>query len=76
MSFLPLEKARVFEAAMIRSAWRSLQVAAAVAIVVVPFGYAATGAGDGVAMGRFPGSPWASASISGSARGTGGRSAS
>ena len=59
MPVIPLPRDRPLPAALRRAAWRSLQVAAAVLVVVVPFGYAITelhnhvlmGAGCGVAVG-------------------------
>ena len=59
MPVIPLPRDRPLPAALGLVAWRSLQVAAAVLVVVVPFGYAITeahnyvlmGAGCGVAVG-------------------------
>ena len=59
MPVIPLPRDRPLPAALALVAWRSLQVAAAVLVVVVPFGYAITeahnyvlmGAGCGVAVG-------------------------
>ena len=59
MPVIPLPPDRPLPAALVQVTWRSLQVAAAVLLVVVPFGYATTanhdhvlmGAGCGVAVG-------------------------
>ena len=59
MPVIPLPPDRPLPAALGYLAWRSLQVAAAVSVIVVPFGYATTGehnhvlmgAGSGVAVG-------------------------
>ena len=59
MPVIPLPPGRSLPAALGLLAWRSLQVAAAVLVIVVPFGYATTaaynhvllGAGSGVAVG-------------------------
>ena len=59
MSVIPLPRDRSLASALGHLAWRSLQVAAAVLVVVVPFGYATTavhnhvlmGVGSGIAVG-------------------------
>ena len=55
MSIISLEKGRAVSAAVTRVAWRSLQVAAAILVVVVPFGYTVTGADSDVLMGALAG---------------------
>ena len=51
MPVIPLPRDRPLLAALRQVAWRSLQVAAAVLVVVVPFGYAVTGLHNHVLMG-------------------------
>ena len=55
MSIISFEKGRALGTEVARVVWRSLQVAAAIAVVVVPFGYAITGVRDDVLMGAFAG---------------------
>ena len=55
MSIISLEKGRALGTEIARVAWRSLQVAAVIAVVVVPFGYAVTGANVDVLMGALAG---------------------
>ncbi len=55
MSIISLEKGRAAGIEIARVTWRSLQVAAAIAVVVVPFGYAVTGANVDVLMGTVAG---------------------
>ena len=55
MSIISLEKGRALGAGVARAAWRSLQVASAILVVVVPFGYAITGADADVLMGALAG---------------------
>ena len=55
MSIISLEKGRALGAEIARVAWRSLQVAAAIVVVVVPFGYTITGAHADVFMGAAAG---------------------
>ena len=55
MSIISLEKGRAAGAAVVRAGWRSLQVAAAILVVVVPFGYTVTGANSDVLMGALAG---------------------
>lgn len=55
MSIISLDKGRALGAEVARVVWRSLQVAAAIAVVVVPFGYAVTGTHVDVLMGALAG---------------------
>ncbi len=55
MSIISLDKGRALGAAVASVTWRSLQVAAAIAVVVVPFGYAITDVNDDVLMGALAG---------------------
>ena len=55
MSIISLDKGRALGAEVAGAAWRSMQVAAAIAVVVVPFGYAITDAHDDVLMGALAG---------------------
>lgn len=55
MSIISLDKGRALGAEAVRVTWRSLQVAAAITVVVVPFGYAITDLRDDVLMGAFAG---------------------
>ena len=55
MSIISLDKGRSLGAEVARVTWRSLQVAAVIAVVVVPFGYAITDVRDDVLMGAFAG---------------------
>ncbi|MDE2881664.1 MAG: hypothetical protein OXU35_03385 [Acidobacteriota bacterium] len=55
MSIISRDKGRALGTEVARVTWRSLQVAAAIAIVVVPFGYAVTGANADVLMGALAG---------------------
>ncbi len=55
MSIISLEKGRALGAEAARVVWRSLQVAAAISVVVVPFGYSITGAHSDVLMGLLAG---------------------
>ncbi len=55
MAVIPLPPDRPLPLALGHLAWRSLQVAAAVLLVVVPFGYATTGAHNYVLMGAGSG---------------------
>lgn len=55
MPVIPLPPDRPLPAALGHVAWRSLQVAAAVLVIVVPFGYATTGAHNHVLLGAGSG---------------------
>lgn len=55
MSIISLDKGRALGAEAARIVWRSLQVAAAIAVVVVPFGYSVTGAHTDVLMSLLSG---------------------
>jgi len=55
MSIISLDKGRALGAEVARVIWRSLQVAAAVSVVVVPLGYAVTGTHVDVLMGALAG---------------------
>jgi len=55
MPIISLDKGRALGAEIARAVWRSLQVGAAIAVVVVPFGYTITGADRDVLMGALAG---------------------
>ena len=55
MSKISLDKVRALGSTVARVGWSSVQVAAAVAVVVVPLGYAITGAHNDVLMGALAG---------------------
>ena len=55
MSIISLDKGRALGVEVARAVWRSLQVAVAIAVVVVPFGYAITDVHADVLMGALAG---------------------
>ena len=55
MSIISLDKGRALGSTVARVGWRSLQVAAVILVVVVPFGYTVTGANSDVLMGALAG---------------------
>ena len=55
MSIISLDKGRALGAEIARVIWRSLLVAVAISVVVVPFGYAITDVHDDVLMGTLAG---------------------